>query len=82
MSEPIDIHALAAEVAALIRPAVAPAPLIGAEQAAHVLGVSPRWLLAEARANRVPHIRLGRSVRFDKTALLTWARARQKGPTQ
>lgn len=35
-----------------------------AAEAAELLAVSPRWLLAEARAGRVAHHRLGRQVRF------------------
>lgn len=55
-------------------------PLLDAEQAAGLLNVPKSWVLAEARADRVPHVRLGRYVRFDADELLWWARARQRGP--
>jgi excisionase family DNA binding protein len=39
-------------------------PLLTAADAAALLAVSPRWLLAEARERRVPHHKLGRQIRF------------------
>lgn len=55
--------------------------LLTAEDAANVLQVTPRWLLKEARANRVPHVRLGsRYVRFRESSLLAWAAERERGP--
>jgi excisionase family DNA binding protein len=56
------------------------APLLDAEGAAELLGVPKTWVLAQARADRIPHIRLGRYVRFDADELLAWAKARQRGP--
>lgn len=58
-----------------------PAPhLIDARAAGVQLGVPYSWLLAEARANRVPHVRLGKYVRFDPAALAAWAEVRMQGP--
>ena len=54
--------------------------LLTAEQAAELLAVPKTWVLAEARADRCPHIRLGRYVRFDADELLAWARERARGP--
>ena len=45
------------------------------------LAVPYPWLLAEARHDRVPHVRLGRYVRFDPDELECWWRARMRGPT-
>jgi excisionase family DNA binding protein len=56
------------------------APLLTAEQAAQLLNVSKWWVRQEARANRIPHVRLGRSVRFDAQALEAWWTARLQGP--
>jgi len=39
-------------------------PLMDAQQAAGMLGVPQTWLLAQARANAVPHHRLGHYVRL------------------
>jgi excisionase family DNA binding protein len=49
-------------------------PLLTAAQAAEMLGVSPAWLLAQARDREVPHHRLGRFVRFDEDELIEWVR--------
>lgn len=62
-------------------------PLLDANQAAAMLGLYGRdekplrtWVLAEARANRIPHVRLGRYVRFDEDELAAWAAQRHRGP--
>jgi hypothetical protein len=54
--------------------------LIDAKAAGELLGVPHTWILEEARHDRIPHIRLGRYVRFDPDALLGWARNRTRGP--
>ncbi len=43
--------------------------LLTADQAAKLLSVPPSWVLAQARANRIPHIRLSRYVRFRRADL-------------
>ncbi len=58
----------------------APSRLIDAGAAGELLGVPTTWVLAEARSNRIPHIRLGRYVRFRSDALLQWALEREQGP--
>ncbi len=55
-------------------------PLLIADQAAELLGVPKTWVLAEARADRIPHIRLGRYVRFEASELEAWWQARRRGP--
>lgn len=64
-----------------------PPALIDADEAARQLGLFggdgqplKSWVLAEARAGRIPHVRLGRYVRFDPVALRAWAAARARGP--
>ena len=54
--------------------------LLDAKAAAELLAVPASWVLAEARADRIPHIRLGRYVRFDADELEQWWRARMQGP--
>lgn len=62
-------------------PPLAPAPrLIDAEEAAKMLAVSPQWVLAQARAGRIPHVRLGRYVRFEREQLEAWWGRRRRGP--
>lgn len=55
-------------------------PLLDAQGAAALLNVPASWVLAEARADRIPHVRLGRYVRFDADELAVWWRARARGP--
>lgn len=54
--------------------------LINADEAADLLGVPASWVLAQARRNRIPHVRLGRYVRFDPAELEAWWRGRHQGP--
>jgi excisionase family DNA binding protein len=54
--------------------------LLTANEAGELLSVPCSWVLREARAGRVPHVRLGRYVRFDADALDAWWRARVEGP--
>jgi excisionase family DNA binding protein len=55
-------------------------PLLDAKQAGALLNVPASWVLAEARADRIPHVRLGKYVRFDVAELDAWWRARARGP--
>jgi excisionase family DNA binding protein len=54
--------------------------LIDARAAGELLGVPATWVLAEARADRIPYIALGRYRRFDPAELETWWRSRARGP--
>ncbi len=56
------------------------AKLYTAEQAAEVLSVPASWLMREARAERVPHVRLGRYVRFEPDTLSEWLATQACGP--
>lgn len=57
------------------------AALLDASGAAGLLSVPKTWVLAEARADRIPHVRLGRYVRFDPAELIAWTRgSRHAGP--
>ncbi len=74
-----ETRALAMELTPLIAQSSAP-PLLDADQAGVLLGVKASWLLTEARADRVPHVRLGKYVRFNRDALLAWVEGRMRGP--
>ncbi len=54
--------------------------LLDAKAAGALLGVPHTWVLAEARAERIPHVRLGRYVRFHADQLEAWTRERARGP--
>ena len=54
--------------------------LLDAKEAGALLNVPASWVLAEARADRIPHVRLGRYVRFDAAELQIWWHSRRRGP--
>jgi excisionase family DNA binding protein len=54
--------------------------LLTAVEVAERLGVRPSWVYAEARAGRIPHLRLGRYTRFRQDSVEAWASARERGP--
>ena len=57
-----------------------PNGLLDAAAAAELLAVPKSWVLAEARADRIPHVRLGRYVRFEEELLRQWWAQRRRGP--
>ena len=46
--------------------------LVTADDVAAMLGVPSSWLYAQARRNAIPHVRLGRYVRFDPSDVERW----------
>ena len=46
--------------------------LLTADEVAIRLGVSREWVWAQARAGRIPHVRLGRYRRFREEAIEAW----------
>ena len=46
--------------------------LLTADEVAECLGVTEDWVCAQARAGRIPHVRLGRYLRFREEALERW----------
>ena len=46
--------------------------LLTAQEIAERLGVNPHWVSAQARAGRIPHVRLGRYRRFRESAIEAW----------
>lgn len=46
--------------------------LLTAEELAERLGVKTQWVWAQARAGRIPHVRLGRYRRFRESAIEAW----------
>jgi Helix-turn-helix domain len=55
-------------------------PLLDAKAAGELLGVPPSWLLAQARRDAVPHLRLDKYVRFDAADLERWIESVKRGP--
>ncbi len=46
--------------------------LLTAEELAERLGVPAKWPLTQTRAGNIPHVRLGRYVRFDTAEVDRW----------
>jgi excisionase family DNA binding protein len=63
-----------------VAPPSPPRELIDAGGAAELLNVPKSWVLAQARADRIPHVRLGRYVRFEPEALRAWTQSQRRGP--
>lgn len=59
---------------------VDPTHLLDAGAASELLAIPASWLLAEARRARIPHVRLGRYVRFNRETLLAWVAGLERGP--
>lgn len=46
--------------------------LLTADEVADLLRVTRGWVYAETRARRIPHVRLGRYVRYRRSAVEAW----------
>ena len=55
--------------------------LLTADDVAAMLGMGPDWVYAQVRANRIPHVRLGRRVRFRAESIEQWIRELERGAT-
>jgi excisionase family DNA binding protein len=53
--------------------------LLTADEIAERLGMKTEWVWAQARAGRVPHVRLGRYQRFRESAVEAWLRYLETG---
>jgi excisionase family DNA binding protein len=53
--------------------------LLEADDVAEYLGVRTDWVYREVRAGRLPHIRLGRAVRFRRESIEAWIDSRERG---
>ena len=52
-----------------------------ADEIAERLGMKTEWVWAQARAGRIPHVRLGRYRRFRESAVEEWLRELETGGT-
>ena len=57
-----------------------PSTLLTPEQAAEMLAMPASWVKREARLDRIPHVKLGQSARFDPGVLREWWQSRMQGP--
>lgn len=54
-------------------------PLLDAGAAARLLSVRPSWIYEAVRAGRLPHLKIGRHIRFLRTDLEDWVLTRRVG---
>ena len=54
--------------------------LLTADEVAALLRMTPAWVYAETRGNRIPHMRLGRYFRYRRSAIEAWIREIETGP--
>ena len=52
--------------------------LLTAEEVAQLLGMGVDWVYAQTRKGRIPHIRLGRFVRYRRQAILDWLEKKEQ----
>ncbi len=51
---------------------VIPMELMDAKQVAQILGMSPHWIYREAKAGRIPCVKLGRKIKFVRKVIEAW----------
>lgn len=59
--------------------AAAPDELLEVDEVARILKMTPDWIYAQVRAGRLPHIRLGRFVRFRRESIEAWLESAERG---
>lgn len=59
-----------------------PNALLTADEVAALLRVTTGWVYAQTRANRIPHVRLGRYVRFRAHAIQAWLGTLERARSQ
>jgi excisionase family DNA binding protein len=62
----------ATDPAAALAPSPLSEPLLDAQAAAALLSVRPSWIYEAVRTGRVPHLKIGRHVRFLRSDLERW----------
>jgi excisionase family DNA binding protein len=59
-------------------PRIGTDPLLTADEVAELLQVTKAWVYAQTRARRIPHVPLGRYVRYRRSAVLAWVAALER----
>lgn len=54
--------------------------LLTADEVADLIRVTRAWVYAETRRDAIPHLRLGRYVRYRRSAIEAWMRTIERGP--
>lgn len=53
--------------------------LLNAAEVAELLSVSERWVRDHSRSRQLPHVQLGRHVRYDRADVLEWVESAKQG---
>jgi excisionase family DNA binding protein len=56
------------------------AEFIGVEEIAAWLGVPRSWVYFQAASGRLPHVKIGKYVRFRADDMRAWVEAQRRGP--
>lgn len=56
--------------------------LLTADDVADLMRVTRAWVYAETRRNAIPHLRLGRYVRYRRTAIEAWMAQIERRPPE
>ena len=56
--------------------------LLTADDVAELMRVTRAWVYAETRRNALPHLRLGRYVRYRRSAIEAWMLRVERGPSE
>jgi excisionase family DNA binding protein len=56
-----------------------PFEMLTAEEVGRWLRMTPAWVWAQTRANNIPHVRLGRYVRYRRSAVKAWMTEIERG---
>jgi excisionase family DNA binding protein len=56
--------------------------LLDAAEVAEMLAVPTSWVREQTRAGQIPHLRLGRYVRFEREAVLEWLEGQRAGQSR
>ena len=56
--------------------------LLTADDVAELMRVTRAWVYAETRRNAIPHLRLGRYVRYRRTAIEAWMAQIERRPPE
>jgi len=83
VKRPVAVAAIdrAQELAEAPPPAEGGQRLLDADDIAAYIGMTTDWIYREVRAGRLPHIRLGRYVRFRRESIDAWLEASERGGT-
>ena len=68
----------ATDPAGVLPPSPLSEPLLDAEAAAALLAVRPSWIYEAVRTGRVPHMKIGRHVRFLRSDLEGWVLSQRR----